>query len=168
MFPCQAGEGLKYDGPRPPGPALTRHSMTSLEPPEVQYSFQLGPQEMFSSSPFVFSFLRPSPTLLEYLWVVLEAHRWVQVPRARGQGHRQPTGTLALASPGTRPMDPLVLGHGRLLAKAPAALRTGVGALPAVGSPVGCHFGALPEAAPTVRARVGLLACVGAHVAPKV
>lgn len=65
-------------------------------------------------------------------------------------------------------MDPLVLGHGRLLAETPATLRTGVGALSTVGTPVGCHFGALSEAAPTIWAWVGLLACVGTHMAPKV
>lgn len=51
--------------------------MTFLDFPEVEYLFQLGPQEMFRSSHFLFSPLRPSPTFLEYFWVVLETHRWV-------------------------------------------------------------------------------------------
>lgn len=55
---------------------------------------------------------KPSPTLLEYLWVMLEAHGGVQVPWGRGQGHRQPTGTPAPAHPRPWTMDPLVLGHG--------------------------------------------------------
>lgn len=99
---------------------------------------------------------------------MLEAHRGVQVPSGRGKGHRQSGGTPAPAHPCPWTMDPLVLGHGRLLAKAPATLRTGVGALAAVGAPVGGHLRALPEAAPAVWARVGLLAGVGAHVAPEV
>lgn len=33
---------------------------------------------------------------------------------------------------------------------------------------MGCHFRALSEAAPTVWAWIGLLACMGAHMAPKV
>lgn len=37
-----------------------------------------------------------------------------------------------------------------------------------MGAPVGGHLRALPEAAPAVWARVGLLAGVGAHVAPEV
>lgn len=86
----------------------------------------------------------------------------------RDQGHKQPTGSPAPAHPGSRPVDPQVFGHGRLLAEASATLRAGIGALPTVGTPVDYQLRALSEAAATVWARVRLLARVGTCVASQV
>lgn len=67
-----------------PGAAPARTSVTS----RGCHGFEPLGLNNAHISPSTLALLGPSPTLLEYLWVVLEADRWILVPVARVQGWR--------------------------------------------------------------------------------